>query len=309
MKIFIISPNADKMLTKEHHKVLNAAGEVTIFSEIKPFDKLTELYDGDEPRIVAIDPDFSDWKFPNEVIDKIPNLKAICLQTTSFSWVDVKHAAEQDIPVVDLRGFSSIAVAEWATFMALAVARRVPQVIKDGWKLNYEKHRGFELRGKTAGIIGLGSIGTATAENLAGLGMNVKYWSRKSEDARFKKSTLEDVIKTSDAIFVTIAINSDTRGMINDGMLRSIQPTSIFVNITDTNEIYNHQLLLELVADSKVGGYAFEDEKNPFGKYSGNIWNGPALAWCTKESMEKNTNQWVESIVNAAKGRYPTKVN
>lgn len=309
MKIFIISPNVGTMFTEKHRKTLSDAGKVTIFDEIKPFDQLTELYEGDESRIVAIDPDFNDWKFPNEVIDKIPNLKAICLQTTSFSWVDVDYAKEKGIPVVDLRGFSSIAVAEWTVFMALAVARRVPLVVADNWKLNYEKHRGFELRGKTAGIVGLGNIGTATSENLAGLGMHVQYWSRKSEDSRFKKATLEQVIKTSDAIFVTIAINSDTKGIITDDMLRSIKPTSIFVNITDTNEIYNHDLVLELAVAGKIGGYAFEDDKDPFGKYAGNVWNGPALGWCTNESMSKNAQQWVEAIVAATKGEFPTKVN
>jgi phosphoglycerate dehydrogenase-like enzyme len=309
MKIFIISPNAEKMLTKEHRSALNSVGDVTIFSEIKPFDQLTELYEGDEPRIVAIDPDFSDWKFPNEVIDKIPNLKAISLQTTSFSWVDVNHPADKGIPVVDLRGFSSIAVSEWAAFMALAVARRVPLVIADNWKLDYGKHRGFELRGKTAGIVGLGNIGTAVAETMAGLGMNVQYWSRKSEDPRFKKATLEEVIKTSDAIFITIAINKETKGLLSDDILRTIRPTSVVVNITDTSEIYNHELLLELVASGKVGGYAFEDEKGPFGKYAGNVWNGPALGWCTNESMSKNAQQWVEAIVAATKGEFPTRVN
>src|SRR5688572_6093324 len=193
--------------------------------------------------------------------------------------------------------------------MALAVARRVPIVIKDGWKLDYEKHRGFELRGKTAGIVGLGNIGTATAENMAGLGMNVQYWSRQSEDSRFKKVSREEIIKTSDVIFITIAINDDTKGLITDDMLRSIKPTSVLVNITDTSEIYNHDLLLELAATGKVGGYAFEDEKNPFGKYEGNVWNGPAVGWCTNESMSKNAQQWVEAIVAATKGEYPTKLN
>lgn len=309
MKIFIISPNAERMFTDEHRAALSAAGEVTILSEIKPFDQLTELYEGDEPRIVAIDPDFDDWKFPNEVIDKIPSLKAIVLQTTSFSWVDVGHAAEKNIPVVDLRGFSSVAVAEWAVFMALSVARRVPLVVADNWKLDYEKHRGFELRGKTAGVVGLGNIGTAVAENVDGLGMTVQYWSRKSEDPRFKKAALEDVIATSDVVFITIAINEDTKGLISDDVLRTIKPTSVFVNITDTSEIYNHDLLLELVAGGKVGGYAFEDEKNQFGKFAGNVWNGPALGWCTNESMSKNAQQWVEAMVAAAKGEFPTKVN
>lgn len=307
MKIFVISPNVESMLTEEYRAALNAAGEVTIFSEIKSFDQLTELYAGDDPRIVAIDPDFSDWQFPNEVIDKIPNLKAIVLQTTSFSWLDVDHAKQKGIPVVNLRGFSSVAVAEWVVMLTLSVARRLPIVIKDGWKLNYEKHRGFELRGKTAGIIGLGNIGTAVAENLQGLGMHVRYWSKHSTDDRFKRVELDELMRSSDVIVPATAYNEETEGLLNDDLIKSMKPTALLIGIS--HPIYNEELVLQLASEGKIGGYAFEDEKDVFGKYEGNVWNGPALGWCTNESMSKNAQQWVEAIVAAAKGEFPTKVN
>lgn len=307
MKIFIISPNTDTQLTQEHRSALKDVGEVTIYNEIKPFDQLTELYAGNEPRIVAIDPDFSEWKFPNDVIDKIPNLKAIVLQTTSFSWLDVEHCTQKSVPVVNLRGFSSIAVAEWVVTLTLALARQLPIVIKDGWKLNYEKHRGFELRGKTAGVIGLGRIGTAVAENLQGIGMAVQYWSKHSQDERFNKVALEELMHSSDVIVSAVAHNDDTEGLLGDDIVKSMKPTALFVDIT--HPIYSTELVLQLAAEGKIGGYAFEDEKNAFGKYEGNVWNGPALGWCTNESMAKNAQQWVEAIVEAARGTYPTQVN
>ena len=307
MKIFIISPNAETLLTQEHRDAIKAAGDLTIFSEIKPFDQLTSLYSGEESRIVAVDPDFSDWKFPNEVIDKIPNLQAICLQTTSFSWVDIDYAAKKSIPVVNLRGFSSIAVAEWVVMLTLALARRLPVVIKDEWKLDYEKHRGFELRGKKAGVIGIGHIGTAVAENLKGLGMDVQYWSRNSQDERFNRVELDELMRSSDVIVSAVAHNDETEGLLSDDMVKSVKSSTLLVDIT--HPIYNTDLVLQLAADGKIGGYAFEDEKNAFGHYAGNVWNGPALGWCTDESMSKNARQWVESIVAATKSELPTRVN
>lgn len=306
MKICIISPNIDTQL-KDHLGTLRAAGEVIVVNKMQPFDEIAELYEGDEPRIVAIDPDFSDWQFPNDVIDKIPNLKAICLQTTSFSWVDVDHCKQKNIPVVNLRGFSSIAVAEWVVMLTLALARRLPIVINDGWKLDYEKHRGFELRGKTAGVIGLGRIGTAVAENLSGLGMKVQYWSRNSEDARFTKVTLDDLMSSSDVIVSAVAHNTETETLLSDDQVRTMKPTAVLIDIT--HPIYSTELVLRLAAEGNIGGYAFEDEKNPFGHYPGNVWNGPALGWCTNESMSKNAEQWVEAITRAARGEYPTQVN
>lgn len=307
MKIFIISPNTETQLAQEHRNQLEAVGDVTIYNQIKPFDQLTELYQGNEPRIVAVDPDFSEWKFPNDVIDKIPHLKAIVLQTTSFSWVDVEHCAQKDITVVNLRGFSSIAVAEWVVMLTLALARRLPVVIKDDWKLDYEKHRGFELRGKAAGIIGLGRIGTAVAENLQGLGMQVQYWSRRSEDERFKKVALGELLRDSDVIVSAVAHNEETEELVSDDMVKAMKATALLIDIT--HPIYNMKLVLQLAAAGKIGGYAFEDEKGPFGAYEGNVWNGPALGWCTEESMAKNAQQWVAAMVAAARGEYPTSVN
>lgn len=306
-KIIIISPNVDVLLSEEQLEILRGVGEVVLVKDSKPLLEVSELYEGTESRIVAIDPDFCEWSFPNDVIDKIPNLQAICLQTTSFSWVDLEHTKDLDIPVTNLRGFSSVAVAEWATMLVLALARRVPLQIKDGWKPDYEKHRGLELRGKTAAVIGLGRIGTAVAENLAGLGMDVQYWSRSSRDERFRYAELEDLVRSSDVIVSTIAHTKETETLLSDELVKSMKPTALLVDMA--HPIYNTELVLQMAAEGKLGGYALEDEKNSFGHYAGNVWNGPALAWSINESMSKNAALWVESILNASKGDFPTKVN
>lgn len=310
MKIIVLTPNADALFTAEQLNKLKAVGDLTLVKDIKPFSEVTELYDGDEERIVAIDPDFSDWRFPNDVIDKIPNLKAICLQTTSFSWIDLAHCKAKGIPVTNLRGFSSLAVAEWHTMVTMALARRVPEVAKDGWKGDYDKHRGVELRGKKAGIVGLGRIGTAFAENMAGLGMDVQYWSRAARNERFADVSLEELVKTSDVVFLSLAANDETRKLLTDQLLQALKPTAIFVSAVGAAEgLYNQSLLLEMVKAGKLYGLGYEQEKGTFGTQEGNVWDGPSLGWCTNESMSKNAAQWVESVVRAASDEYPTLVN
>lgn len=307
MKIFVISPNIKTLFTDDQVKQLKSAGDVMIHSEITSYEEVAGLFEGTEDRLLAIDPDFSDWKVPNEVIEKIPNLKSIVLQTTSFSWLDVDFAASKHIPVVNLRGFSSIAVAEWATMMMLALARKLPVIIKDGWKQDYVAHQGIELRGKTVGIIGLGSIGTAVAENCLGLGMSVQYWSKNSTDDRFNQVELEELMKTSDVVIPCVAQNNETQGMLTDEMLKSMKKSAMFV--TDIHAVYNHELLIEMVKNGDLYGYAFEDSKAKMENFEGNVWAGPELAWCTKDSMRKNAEQWLEAIIRASKGELPTKVN
>lgn len=307
MKIFILSPNIEVLFTPELKKQLNDLGEVVWVNKIQPINDISGLMSGTEEKILAIDPDFNDWTVKNEDIEKIPNLKAIILQTTSFSWIDVDFAKSKNIPVVNLRGFSSVAVAEWATMMILNVARKLSIIIKDGWKQDYTKHRGIELRGKLAGVIGMGRIGKTIAENLQGLGMEVQYWSKTSTDSRFKQVSLEELMKTSDVIVPAVAKNDQTKGLITDPMINSMKKLSIFVSIV--HEVYNHELLLQKVAKGEIYGYGLEGPNNDISKFEGNVWAGPELAWCTDDSMRKNGEQWTEAITLAFKGTYKNRVN
>ncbi len=308
MKIYVLTPNAKTLFTSELQEKLNTAGEIVLGEELKEMKDIPGLFDGNEDKVLAVDPDFNNWKVSNEDLDQIKNLKAVVLQTTSFSWVDGKHLAEKNIPLVNLRGFSTEAVSEWALMMTLNLARKIPVVIKDGWKEDYVKHQGVELKGKTVGIIGLGSIGTRTAELFQAMGMNIIYWSRNSTDDRFKKVELEELMKTADVISPHVAQNEETSSLLSDEMLKSMKSTAIFVSTI--HNIYNHDLVLQMVKEGNLYGYGFEEDKGgKFMEYEGNVWGGPSLGWCTEESMKRNAEQWVEAIVKASKGDFETKVN
>lgn len=307
MKIFVVSAISDKLLNPKMREKLHAAGNIVYIDDIKPLKDIPQLTANAEEKIIAVDPDSCGWSVKAEDIDAIPNVKAICLQTTSFSWIDSEHAKNKNIPVMNLRGFSTEAVAEWAFMMALNVARNIPLIIKSGWKQNFGL-LGLELKGKTAGIIGMGNLGKRIAELCVAYGMKVQYWSKETRDDRFAYTDLEDLMKNSDVVFPTIAHNKDTEHLITDAMLESLKPTAIFVSII--HHIYNHQLLLKKVENGQLHGYAFEEDGGEtFPQYKGNIWAGPAMAWCTSECFERNAEQWVESIVNAVHGKFPTKIN
>ena len=276
-------------------------------NKAKPLSELKELLKDEEEKVLAIDPDFWVWNAPNELTKAVKNIKAICLQSTSFSWLDVGVAKKNGVPVVNLRGFPTVAVAEWATMMTLAVARKIPLIAQNAWKMNYDTQRGLELHGRTAGIVGLGKIGTAIAENMKGLGLDVQYWSKHSSDKRFKKVPLAQLMKTSDVILLTLAKNVETKKLITDSMLKSMKKDAMFISVV--HEIYNHDLLLDMAAKNKIYGYAFEEQKGKFLIYKGNVWGGPEMAWYTEESVRKNAEQWTEGILAATKGKFPNKVN
>src|SRR3989344_3081038 len=292
MKIFVLTTIPELVFSPEQKQELSKAGTVVYVDKSVPLGDIEGLLTDDE-KIVAIDPDFWEWTTPDDITTVIPKLKAVCLQSTSFSWVNLENAKKSGVPITNCRGFSSISVAEWATMMVLTLARKMPLIIKNEWKIDYDTQRGIELRGKTAGIIGLGRIGTAIAQNMKGLGMNVQYWSKKSDNNEFKEvSSLEELIRTSDVILPALAKNDETKGMITDAMLNSMKKSAIFVSIV--HEVYNHELLLEMAEKGTLNGYGFEEQKGDFMKYKGNVWAGPELAWYAEESVQKNSEQWIE---------------
>ena len=307
MKVFVLSPNANILFSDRQRKILKEAAHTTFISTVKPLKKIDALFRGNEPRILALDPDFCNWELTSEIIDSIPNLTAICLLTTAYDWVDIKGASKWSIPVTNTSGFSTEAVAEWATLITLALARKLPVIIKDGWHADYVKHRGIELRGRVAGIIGLGRIGRAYADDMAGLGMNVQYWSKNSRDNRYKLVELPELMRSSDVVFLSLASNPDTAKLLTNDLIRSMRSTTIFVAIS--NNLFDPGVVLQMVKKHELFGFGFEAEASDFGDYPGNVWNGPALAWATEETVKRNAELWVESIVAATRGDYPTRVN
>lgn len=306
MNIVLLTPNRKGVFSNENESQLASAGKIAFVEKPTPLLDIPELLSREE-KILALDPDFVSWKFTKEDIDLIPNLKAICLQTTSFGWVDVSHAASKGIPVTGLRGFSTEAVAEYGLFMMLGIIRKLSLVIKDGFKQDFIKHQGIELIGKRVGIVGLGSIAKRFAELCQGLGMEVVYWSRSSRDERFTYMELNELFAASDVVFPGLAQNEETKSIMQDELLLTLKPSASFVSIV--HKIYNHDLLLRLVSEGRLYGYAFEEDNGSPLQYEGNVLALPAIAWATEESMRKNGKLWTEAIVNAVQGDYPMKVN
>ncbi len=311
MKAFIFDPLWDELVTDEHNNVLNSADiELTVVKEIASLSNCKELFEGDEERVLCVNPDYVDWKLSSDDYKNIPNLKAILGAATSFSWIDAGYANENNIAICNVRNFSTQAVAEWAVTMLLNVARQVPRLIKDGFPLDFDKdfmkYRGVELKGKTAGIVGLGHNGVAIAERLKGLGLNVVYWSKNTRNNEYEYRELADIFEHADVIVPAFAHNKETDSLISDELLDKLKPSAIIVDIV---ELENKDKILELVKNGKIFGYGFEAKPKSFDHYEGNVWAAPAYGWVTDGSMNSVMTKWLENIVDAANGKFPNRVN
>ncbi len=313
MKIFVFDTLWESLLTEENKTALAEAGvKVILTAKEGPLSEMKALYEGDEPRILAVNPDYVGWSLPAETYKNIPNLKAIITASTSYGWIAADEATKQGTAIINIRNFSTEAVADWAVMVMLNLARRVPLLIKDGFPLNFgsdfQTYQGINLKGKKAGIIGLGNIGNAIAQRCHGLGMDVNYWSQSPKRNEFKSCSLPELFRQSDVIFPAMSDNETTKTIITDDMLVSMGHDTLFVSVV--HKYYNHELLLKRVEDKALFGYGFEDEKPcNFLNYNGNVWASPAYAWCTSGSLRGAMDLFVSAIIDASHERFPNRVN
>jgi phosphoglycerate dehydrogenase-like enzyme len=195
--------------------------------------------------------------------------------------------------------------------MMLNLARQTPRLIKNNYPLDYDRdfieYRGIQLKGKTAGIIGLGNIGSSIAESCKGLGMNVIYWSRSSTNSSYKKVALSELVATADVIFPATAKTPETLALISDAHIDSMKKSAILVDIA--HGLFNRAKIIDMIAKGHLFGYGFEGAPHEFTKLEGNIWAAPAYGWATYESMHNSMTRWVDNMVSAARNEFPMRVN
>ena len=312
MKAFIFDPLWDELVTAELlTKIKDSGLEVVVKREIAPLRECKELFEGNEERLLCLNPDYVSWQLPSSEYKDIPNLKAILIASTGFEWVEQDVANERNIPICQIIDFSTQAVAEWAVMIMFNLARQTPRLIKDGFSLDYGddfmKYRGVQLKGKTAGIIGLGHIGSAIAEACKGLGMNVVYWSKTSVNDAYRKVSLEYIMSEADVIFPAVAKNAETLALVTDDHIASIKKSAIIIDMA--HDFFERNKVAAMVARGDLFGYGFEGKPKDFTPYEGNVWAAPSYAWTTYESMHNSTVRWVDNMVSAAKNQFPNKVN
>ena len=312
MKAFIFDPLWDELVTDDLLKQLKQAGVETIVTkEIAPLSENKALFEGDEERILCLNPDYVSWKLSADDYKDIPNLKGIFGAATAVHWIDMSYANTGDIPICDIKNFSTESVAEWAIMMMFNVARQIPLLIKNDFPLDFDKdymkYRGVELKGKKVGVIGLGYIGSAIANRCAGLGMEVLYWNRSPKDVPYKSLELSKILKEADVIFPALSLNDDTKKLLTDNVLATIKPTAMLIAIE--HHTFSADFVLSMVKEGKLYGFGFEAEPEKFGSFDGNVWAAPAYAWATDQTMYNAMVKWVENMTKAAEGKFPNRVN
>jgi D-3-phosphoglycerate dehydrogenase len=235
MKILISDP-----FSKDLPEMLKEYGEVT--------DNKEEFTDAN---IILVR---SATKATKEYIDQSPNLQMIIRGGVGIDNIDVSYARSKGIKVHNTPEASSIAVAELAFAMMLAIQRNIVKAhnttISGDW--SKKQLKGQELYKKTLGLIGIGLIGTEVAKRAQAFGMNVIAHRLSDQYSEYAKIvSLDELLAQSDIISLHTPINEETKGMINKDTLAKMKDGAILIN-TARGKLIVDEDLVEALNSGKI---------------------------------------------------------
>ncbi|MGZ4615457.1 MAG: phosphoglycerate dehydrogenase [Actinomycetes bacterium] len=252
------------------------------------------------PAVVDVDAILvrSATKIDAEVLAAARALKVVARAGVGLDNVDVKAATQAGVMVVNAPQSNIVSAAELAVGLLLAAARNIAPAsssLKAGeWKRN--KYSGVELYEKTAGIVGLGRIGALVAQRLSAFGMHVIAFdpyvaAGRAAQMGVRLVSLDELLRTSDAISVHLPKTPETVGLIGDEELKTVKPSLILVNAARGGIVDEHALYLALkegrVAAAGLDVFATEPcTDSPLFEFE-SVVATPHLGASTDEAQEK----------------------
>jgi glycerate dehydrogenase len=300
----------------------------------KAFEQFGQLtvYDRTPPEQVLDRAKDADFLFTNkakitaDTIENCPNLKYIGELATGFDNIDIVAAKKRSIPVCNIPGYSTNAVAQltWALILALynQVDRRGAEVKNGAWTSSLDftyGHQGLvDLHGKTLALVGLGGIGSAVAKIGQALGMRVIAAVRqveKYQELGFTLTTqISDCFAQADVLSLHCPLTADNHEMVNQSLLSTMKASAILVNTARGGLIQEQDLANALnqglIAGAALDVLATEPPKanNPL-LSAKNCLITPHVGWATIESRRRLMDIAVANIAGFLNQKYQHVVN
>ncbi len=219
------------------------------------------------------------------VIDKLYEygIRMIALRCAGYNNVDLEHAYGK-IHVVHVPAYSPYAVAEHAAALLLTSIRRIHKAYNRTRDFNFSLNglAGFDLHGKTVGIVGTGKIGRIFIDICRGFGMNVIAYDRfPAADSGIEYVALDELFEKSDIISLHCPLTEDTKHMIDGKAIDRMKKGVVIIN-TSRGALIDAEALLDGIKARKVGAACldvYEEEADIFFEdRSGHILNDDLLS-------------------------------
>ncbi|MGQ9524580.1 MAG: hydroxyacid dehydrogenase [Armatimonadota bacterium] len=195
-----------------------------------------------------------------EVLDAVPSLRMVATRSTGFNHVDVGACVERGVALTNVPRYGENTVAEHAFALILALSRKVHQAYQRTSRYDFSLSglRGFDLKGKTLGVVGAGSIGLHVIRIAKGFGMEVLAYDTReqailAEVLGFTYVPLSELLQRSDVVTLHVPLTESTRHMINREAISMMKDGAILIN-TARGELVDTAALVWGLDTGKLGG-------------------------------------------------------
>ncbi|MCK5321443.1 hydroxyacid dehydrogenase [Candidatus Pacearchaeota archaeon] len=203
-------------------------------------------------------------KVDKEILKKFKKLKAVITRSTGFDHIDIKECKKRKISVMNVPYYGENTVAEHTFALILSLSRKIHKSYERTVRGNFslEGLRGFDLKGKTLGIVGLGHIGKHVARIAKGFYMNILVYDLHRDKKAEKKLglkfvSLENLLKNSDVISLHCPYNKKTHHLINNKNIKLIKKDAYIIN-TARGGLIETKALVKTLVKGNLGGVALD---------------------------------------------------
>ncbi|RTZ41604.1 hydroxyacid dehydrogenase [Candidimonas sp. SYP-B2681] len=261
------------------------------------------------------------WLVTQELIQRCPNLVCVSTSGAGYDTVDVRACTEAGIAVMNQAGGNANSVAEHTIGLMLAVLRRIVESdirLKRDTGFSREDLMGHELNGKVLGLVGLGHIGTRTAQLAAAFGMRVlaydPYLDESLISARGAQSvSLEELLASSDIVSLHCPRTHETNGLFGADVFKKMKRGAYFIS-TARGGIHDESALYDSLASGHLGGAGLDvwlieppPADHPLLSLS-NVVSTYHTAGVTHEGRKNVARMAAEQILEVCHGQAPARL-
>ncbi len=199
-------------------------------------------------------------KITPAVLHSLPHLRFIAARTTGYDNIDVEAAKRANITVSNVPRYGENTVAEYTFMLLLALSRKIVASIEQtkSGNINHSVLTGFDLSGKTLGVIGTGSIGQHVIRIANGFSMPVIAYdpfpnSALENDYNLRYTTLHDLYANADIITLHAPYTGKNKHLVNTQAFAAMKKGAILIN-TSRGELVDTKALIAVLASGKLGG-------------------------------------------------------
>ena len=308
MKLVILEPlgvEEEKLLALAEEKLGNRAEIVYYDTRVTDPDTLAGRAEDADIAVI------SNLPFKKEVVERCPKLKMLSVAFTGVDHVDMDYCHERGILVSNCAGYSNTAVSELVFGLALSLYRRIIECDR-AVRAGKDKTGlvGLELSGKKFGIIGMGAIGTRTAQLAKAFGCEVLGFNRSPRQIEGVRMTdLDTLLSECDIVSLHVPLTDETRGLIGERELSLMKPDAVLIN-TARGPVVDSRALAAALKEGRLAGAAVDvyETEPPIAQdhpllTAPNVTATPHVAFATKEALYQRAAIVFDNVAGYLEGR------